>query len=125
MAPSEIEAQMLAKARRSVLAGGAYVAIESRPGAGEAVRAGRLFAIRVDGQELVPTWAFEAAGEPIEGLAAIIRVLRPYRDDWGINFWFAGINSRLGNRAPLQALRSDPQAVLEAARSEIRAQLYD
>lgn len=119
---TELEAEMESRARSRVLDGSSYIPMDSVAGARLAVAEGRLFAITVEGRELVPRWAI-AGGAPLPALAAVLCVLHPHRDGWGVAYWFASINSMLDNRPPLDVLRTDPAAVLLAAQAEINDQL--
>ena len=40
------------------------------------------------------------------------------RNGWEIAFWFAGVNSYLGGRAPKEVVANQPEAVLKAAKTE-------
>lgn len=124
MSTRAIEAEMLERARRMVLGTGAYVPITAVPGAVDAVRDGRLFSIHADSVELIPRWAIKDDGEPVAGLAPVLKVLRPHRDDWGVAYWFDSCLASLGNTAPKTVLAKRPEDVLRAAQREIAEQLY-
>jgi hypothetical protein len=101
------------------------VQLDTIPGAANLIEERRLLSISYDGVEVVLPWSLDEKRPPVPGLAAVPAVLQPQRDSWGIAFWFTSINARLGNRAPSLLIESDTEAVLDAAKAEVRAQLHD
>lgn len=74
-----------------------------------------------------PTWQFDDRHHPIRHFADVLAILREhgtYLDErglttgWGEVGWFLSGHVLLDGRAPLEVLRLDPDAVLEAARVE-------
>jgi|GEM_PF-4290630 len=78
--------------------------------------AGRLFAVAHGNQHLYPEFQFsENDARPKPAIAAVLeRVPEPARG-WPLLSWFNAPNVFLGNRKPLEAIDSDPQAVADAA----------
>ena len=56
-------------------------------------------------------------GNPIPVIADILAALADRLDPWSLALWFTGDNSRLGGLRRVDALNSDPPAVLAAARA--------
>lgn len=77
---------------------------------------GRLFAVTHGNQHLYPAFQFsENDARPKPAIAAVLeRVPEPARG-WPLLSWFNAPNVFLHNRKPLEALDSDPQAVVDAA----------
>ena len=80
--------------------------------------AGRIFAVASGGRAAVfPGFQFDAGGQPVPVVADILTVLTDRLDPWSLALWFTGDNSRLGGLRPVDALNSDPDAVVGAARA--------
>ena len=80
--------------------------------------AGRIFAVTSGGKgALFPGFQFDAGGQPVPVIADILTVLADRLDPWSFALWFTGDNPRLGGLRPVDALNSDPDAVLAAARA--------
>jgi len=83
---------------------------------------GRIFAVEAGGQTLFPAFQFsEDSGQPQPVIAQILTVLQPRFSGWQTALWFTGRNSWLGAKRPVDVLKSDPEAVVEAARREAEA----
>jgi hypothetical protein len=84
----------------------------------------RILSIDWQSQLLVPTFQFEEAGMRLRPeVLEMVSELAPFLDDWALARWFAEPNSRLEHRAPVEALDTNPGAVLRAARAAARADL--
>ena len=80
--------------------------------------AGRIFGVTGGGKAaLFPGFQFDSGGQPVPVIADILAVLQDRVDPWSLALWFTGDNSRLGGVRPVDALNSDPEAVLAAARA--------
>lgn len=93
---------------------------------GQWLREGRIFAIRVESQELFPSYGVDPSDSfmPLKHLADVIKILGPHKDSWGIAIWFAGINSFLGGRRPQDLIVRQPSAVIAAAQDEVQGILH-
>lgn len=82
-------------------------------------KAGRIFAITVDGKDLFPAYALGVDGKPLPQMAEVLSVLRPHRQTLAIASWFASANSWLGSKTPMESIADNPQGVLKAAKMEV------
>jgi poly(hydroxyalkanoate) granule associated protein phasin len=83
---------------------------------------GRIFVVEVGGQTLFPAFQFsEDNGQPQSVIAQILTFLQPRFSGWQTALWFTGRNGWLGAKRPVDTLKSDPEAVVEAARREAEA----
>ena len=81
----------------------------------------RVVCLRQGSELLVPLFQFDPQSmQLLPEASAVIAALAPAFDDWEVAFWFVQPNRRLDELAPIDVLRSDPQAVLEAAREDSR-----
>ncbi len=78
-------------------------------------REGKLFAVRRSGIDHYPAFQF-ADGSPRPVIKAILAALPKDMTGWQIAMWFASGNGWLDGEEPQERL-SDPDAVVEAARS--------
>jgi hypothetical protein len=61
-----------------------------------------------------------AAGyRPLKALAPVLHEFGTSKSGWGLGYWFAGVNSFLGGRRPLDLLATHPALVLAAAEDEM------
>ena len=134
-APSTVllQAKMMAQAKRGVLQSGDWITASdiaelanfssANPSAQPSKwkREKRLFAIRHDGIDYFPLYGLDDSTgyRPYAALKEIIRVLESRKDGWGMAYWFASLNSRLGSKAPKELLKTDPDRVLAAAKIEV------
>jgi hypothetical protein len=133
-----VEARMAADARKSVLESGdwltaAHVAkmagfSASNPSAqpNKWKKEGQVFAVRHRGIDYFPSYALDAAADyrPTKGLAKVLAVFRGQKDDWGVAYWFASVNSFLGGKRPQDLLISQPERVIAAAEDEVAGVLH-
>jgi hypothetical protein len=127
------QAQMVVRAKNAVLQSGDWVKASdiadlakfssanpsSQPSKWK--REKRIFAIRHDSIDYFPMYALDAATgyRPIAALKDVINVLEQRKDGWGIAYWFASVNSRLGGKRPQDLLANAPERVLAAAQHEV------
>lgn len=125
------EAKMMSRARSTVLESGDFVPASAIAGLGAFSvknpssqpnrwkQARQIFAITSKGVDLYPLYALGTQGgiRPLPAIAEILRVLND-KNDWEVAFWFAGLNSYLGGRAPKDLVASHPESVLKAALAE-------
>lgn len=133
-----IEARMTAQARKAVLETGEWMtAAEIAEMAGFSAsnpsaqpnkwkRDGQIFAVRHHGVDYFPGYAFDAATDyrPAKGLARVLEVFREKKDDWGLAYWFASVNSFLGGKRPQDFLINKPDRVVAAAEDEVAGVLH-
>lgn len=82
-------------------------------------KAGRIFAITVDGKDRFPAYALGVDGKPLPQMAEVLSVLCPHRQPLAIASWFASANSWLGSKTPMESIADNPQGVLKAAKMEV------
>ena len=127
------EAAMLARAKKAVLENGDWVTAaelaklaelktvnpSSQPNKWK--RNQQIFAIAHNGVDYYPTYGLDplAGYRPLKAMARVIELLSPYRDSWGMAYWFASDNSMLNGKRPQDLLQSEPDRVIEAAFDEI------
>ena len=134
-APSTVllQAKMMAEAKRSVLQSGDWITANdiaelakfssanpsTQPSKWK--REKRIFAIRHNGIDYFPIYALDedTGYRPYAGLKDIIQVLESRKDGWGMAYWFASLNGRLGSKPPKDLLKTDPGSVLAAAKIEV------
>jgi len=87
---------------------------------------GLLFAVRHEGSDYFPRYALDAhAGyRPTKGLSKVVAAFRGHKDDWGMAYWFASVNSMLGGKRPQDLLLTQPERVLAAAEDEVAGVLH-
>lgn len=67
-----------------------------------------------------PGFQFGDDGRPLPVIHDLLEVLAPQGlTDWEIALWFAARTSALRDQRPIDLLREDPGAVIEAARREV------
>lgn len=76
-------------------------------------RHNRVFAFRHVGHYYFPAFQF-ANGAPKPLVRRLLKLVQP-DDGWHAMFWFVGVNSWLGGRAPVELLNSHPDEVAQAA----------
>jgi hypothetical protein len=88
-------------------------------------KAGLVFVIRHRGSDLYPIYALDLEGSvrPLPIMGQILRIFAG-KDAWQKAFWFASVNSYLGNKTPKELLRSRPEEVLRAAQIEAAGVLH-
>ncbi|HDT5863371.1 TPA: hypothetical protein QHB43_003301 [Aeromonas hydrophila subsp. hydrophila] len=82
-------------------------------------KAGKIFAITVDGKDRFPAYALGVDGKPLPQMAEVLSVLGPHRQPLAIASWFASANSWLGSKTPMESIADNPQGVLMAAKMEV------
>jgi hypothetical protein len=128
-----IEARMTAEARKAALESGDWLTAAqiaemagfsaSNPSAqpNKWKRDGLIFAIRHRGVDYFPSYALDPATgyRPVKGLAKVLAVFKGRKNDWGLAYWFASVNSFLGGKRPQDLLGASPDRVVAAAEDEL------
>lgn len=79
----------------------------------------KVFAIRVGDQQLYPAFQFDDGGRPLEAVAAVLEQLDgSHLSDWQTALWFTTPTGWLGGYRPVDLLREQPEAVIDAAARE-------
>lgn len=133
-----VEARMTAQARKAVLESGDWLTAAqiaemagfstSNPSAqpNKWKKDGFIFAVRHRGVDYFPGYALDPSTDyrPAKGLARVLAVFRGQKDDWGLAYWFASINSFLGGQRPQDLLIDQPECVAAAAQDEVAGVLH-
>jgi hypothetical protein len=80
---------------------------------------GRIFSVPHRGVSYFPGFQLDDQGQPVPAVAEVVSRLGGRTTEWGIALWFTASNGWLGGRRPVDLLREDPQAVVNAAGHEI------
>ena len=84
----------------------------------------RVFSVRYRDAEVFPGFQFDEQGRPLPVIAEILAVMRSF-SGWEIALWFTGGNVWLeDDDRPVDRLRTEPEAVIEAARHEVERLVY-
>jgi len=133
-----VEARMTAESRKAVLESGDWLTAAqiagiagfsaSNPSAqpNKWKKDGQIFAVRHRGVDYFPGYALGPSTDyrPARGLARVLGVFRGRKDDWGLAYWFASINSFLGGKRPQDLLIDQPDRVVAAAEDEVAGVLH-
>lgn len=88
-------------------------------------REGKIFVVIQEGTMYVPTFQFDNGGCPHPAIAAVIQMFSSIESsDWELALWFASRSGWLGGRRPVDVLKDDPGAVVEAARRELFESIF-
>src|ERR1700730_4871748 len=87
---------------------------------------GQIFAVRHRGVDYFPGYALAPSTDyrPAKGFARVLGVFRGRKDDWGLAYWFASVNSFLGGKRPQDLLIDQPDRVVAAAEDEVAGVLH-
>ena len=86
---------------------------------------GKIFAVTQEGTTYVPTFQFDDRGRPRPAIATLIQMFRSVEaPDWELALWFISSCGWLGGRRPVDVLKDDPEAVVEAARLELFESIF-
>jgi hypothetical protein len=80
---------------------------------------GRIFAVTLHEILLFPGFQFDDEGRPLEAIAHTLDALSARElSEWEVALWFTKRTGWLSDRRPVDVMRDDPDAVVEAARRE-------
>jgi hypothetical protein len=133
-----IEARMAGEARKAVLESGDWLTASqiavmadfsaTNPSAqpNKWKKDGRIFAINHHGADYFPGYALDPSAEyrPAKGLAKVLDVFRGHKNEWGLAYWFASVNSFLGGKRPQDLLLNKSERVIAAAQDEVAGVLH-
>lgn len=81
-------------------------------------KAGEIFSLPKGGKDMFPSYIFDDDGRPLSCIKDILMRLGKSKSQLAIAAWFASKNSWLGGKAPMDMLKKDPEAVINAAAME-------
>jgi hypothetical protein len=77
--------------------------------------AGRIFALKVERTDRYPAFQFGDDGKPLPVIATVLEIMGSEKP-WSVALWLVAGSGWLGGRRPVDLLRTDPDAVVHAAR---------
>jgi hypothetical protein len=80
---------------------------------------GRVFAVTLHDTLYYPAFQFGEHGRPLPVIARVLNALEAQElGEWEVALWFAKRTGWLGDRRPVDLLRDEPDAIVEAAMRE-------
>jgi hypothetical protein len=88
---------------------------------------GRLFSVEHEGAEYFPVYALDPGSGyrpyPVVGdVVCILSKTVGWGNEWGVAYWFMGLNSFLDDQRPQDLLSSDLDWVIDAARDAVETE---
>jgi len=84
---------------------------------------GWIFAVEHRGRSYFPAFQFDDEGHPLSAIAEILEIFGG-REGWETALWFSAASGWLGGRRPVDLLESDPEKVVDAARSAVDSRVF-
>ena len=84
----------------------------------------QVFTVQAGGKAVFPGFQFDTHGRPRPVIAQILEVFGDRLGGWELALWFTGNNDWLGGLRPVDALDSNAEQVVDAAR-RLRAELLE
>lgn len=83
--------------------------------------AGKIFSLKVDGEDLYPGYALDEKARPLKNVRLILSLFKERKTPWGLAIWFGSANRRLRGGKPKDLLISKSELVLMAAQDEVES----
>ncbi|HDT1747885.1 TPA: tyrosine-type recombinase/integrase [Klebsiella pneumoniae subsp. pneumoniae] len=83
--------------------------------------AGKIFSLKVDGEDLYPDYALDEKMRPLKVVRLILSLFKERKTPWGLAIWFGSANRRLRGGKPKDLLISKSELVLMAAQDEVES----
>lgn len=83
--------------------------------------AGKIFSLKVDGEDLYPDYALDEKMRPLKVVRLILSLFKERKTPWGLAIWFGSANRRLRGGKPKDLLVSKSELVLLAAQDEVES----
>ncbi|MBD2835541.1 hypothetical protein ID144_00630 [Pseudomonas sp. JM0905a] len=128
------EAQMVARARKAVLESGDWLSaaeasrlcgysgknLSAQPNKWK--REGKIFAIQHHGNDYFPAYGLDPhqGYRPLKTMTDVLKVFGDTKDNWGLAYWFASVNSFLGGKRPQDLVATQSEQIIAAAKDEIQ-----
>lgn len=80
--------------------------------------AGKIFSLKVDGEDLYPDYVLDEKMRPLKVVRLILSLFKERKTPWGLAIWFGSANRRLRGAKPKDLLVSKSELVLMAAQDE-------
>lgn len=81
--------------------------------------AGKIFSLKVDGEDLYPGYVLDEKMRPLKVVRLILSLFKERKTPWGLAIWFGSANRRLRGGLPKDLLVSKSELVLMAAQDEV------
>lgn len=81
--------------------------------------AGKIFSLKVDGEDLYPDYVLDEKARPLKVVRVILSLFKERKTPWGLAIWFGSANRRLRGGKPKDLLISKSELVLLAAQDEV------
>lgn len=81
--------------------------------------AGKIFSLKVDGEDLYPDYVLDEKMRPLKVVRLILSLFKERKTPWGLAIWFGSANRRLRGAKPKDLLISKSELVLMAAEEEV------
>lgn len=83
--------------------------------------AGKIFSLKVDGEDLYPDYVLDEKARPLKVVRLILSLFKERKTPWGLAIWFGSANRRLRGAKPKDLLVSKSELVLLAAQDEVES----
>ncbi|MCL5521545.1 integrase arm-type DNA-binding domain-containing protein [Citrobacter cronae] len=83
--------------------------------------AGKIFSLKVDGEDLYPDYVLDEKMRPLKVVRLILSLFKERKMPWGLAIWFGSANRRLKGGRPKDLLVSKSELVLLAAQDEVES----
>ena len=83
--------------------------------------AGKIFSLKVDGEDLYPDYVLDEKRRPLKVVRLILSLFKERKTPWGLAIWFGSANRRLRGGKPKDLLVSKSELVLMAAQDEVES----
>lgn len=83
--------------------------------------AGRIFSLKVDGEDLYPDYVLDEKARPLKVVRLILSLFKERKTPWGLAIWFGSANRRLRGEKPKDLLLSKSELVLMVAQDEVES----
>ena len=83
--------------------------------------AGKIFSLKVDGEDLYPDYVLDEKMRPLKVVRLILSLFKERKTPWGLAIWFGSSNRRLRGGKPKDLLVSKSELVLMAAQDEVES----
>lgn len=83
--------------------------------------AGKIFSLKVDGEDLYPDYVLDEKMRPLKVVRLILSLFKERKTPWGLAIWFGSANRRLRGGKPKDLLISKSELVLMAAQDEVES----
>ncbi len=83
--------------------------------------AGKIFSLKVDGEDLYPDYVLDEKMRPLKVVRLILSLFKERKTPWGLAIWFGSANRRLRGGRPKDLLTSKSELVLMAAQDEVES----